>query len=51
MRGHPKIFAAVDDIQALSIDDRPDLVAEYVAEIVAALGGRQVTVGGTDDPA
>lgn len=51
MRGHPKIFSAVDDIQALSIDDHPDLVAQYVAEIIAALGGRQVTVGGTDEPA
>ena len=51
MRGHPEISAAVDDIQALSLDDHPDLVAQYVAEIIAALGGRQVTVGGTDDSA
>ena len=37
MRGHPKIPAPVDDIQALSIDDHPDLVEQHVAEIVAAL--------------
>ena len=37
VRGHPKIYAAVDDIQALSIDDQPDLVRQHIAEIVARL--------------
>jgi hypothetical protein len=37
MRGHPKILPAVDDIQALSIDDHPDIVKQNVAEIVARL--------------
>jgi hypothetical protein len=37
MRGYPKILAAVDDIQAISIDDQPDIVARYVAEISARL--------------
>ncbi len=40
MRGHPVIPAAVDDIQALSIDDDPDLVAQHVAEIIDRLSGR-----------
>jgi hypothetical protein len=34
MRGKPKIYATVDDIQALSIDDHPDLVQTIVDEIV-----------------
>lgn len=34
MRGHPKILAAVDDIQAVSIDDNPNLVAQIVADII-----------------
>lgn len=37
MRGHPVILATVDDIQAVSIDDCPDLVERHVAEIVAFL--------------
>lgn len=37
MIGHPTIMAAVDDIQALSIDDHPDLIEQHVAEIVARL--------------
>lgn len=37
--GHPKIWAAVDDIQALRIDDHPDLVQEHLAEIIARLSG------------
>jgi hypothetical protein len=37
MRGHPKILPAVDDIQALSIDDHPDIVQQNVAEIVERL--------------
>jgi hypothetical protein len=37
MRGHPKILPTVDDIQALSIDDHPDLVAQHIAEIVERL--------------
>jgi hypothetical protein len=37
MRGHPKIYSTVDDIQALSIDDQPELVAQLVSEIVERL--------------
>jgi hypothetical protein len=37
VRGRPKIYAAVDDIQALSIEDQPDLVRQHLAEIVARL--------------
>jgi hypothetical protein len=37
MRGHPKIYATVNDIQAVSIDDQPDLVHQIVAEIVERL--------------
>ena len=40
MRGHPVIPAAIDDIQALSIDDNPGLVAQHVAEIISRLAGR-----------
>ena len=47
MRGHPKIYAAVDDIQALSIDDHPDLVREHLAEIVERLSRE---TNGTDEP-
>lgn len=39
MRGHPTILAAVDDIQAVSTDDYPDLVAQHVGEIVDRLAG------------
>lgn len=39
MRGHPAILRAVDDIQALSVDDHPHVVAQHVAEIVARLSG------------
>jgi hypothetical protein len=35
--GHPAIWSAVDDIQALSIDDHPDLVQNHIEEIVARL--------------
>lgn len=35
--GHPKIMEAVDDIQALSIDDYPNLVAQHVAEVVVRI--------------
>ncbi len=35
--GHPTILATVDDIQALSVDDHPDLVAQHIAEIVNRL--------------
>jgi hypothetical protein len=41
MRGKPVILATVDDIQAISIEERPDLVAEIVAEIVATLDPKQ----------
>jgi TIR domain len=37
MRGHPRILGTVDDIQALSVDDHPDLVAQQVAEVVERL--------------
>lgn len=37
MRGHPVIDKTIDDIQAISIDDQPDVVDRYVAEIVARL--------------
>jgi hypothetical protein len=40
MRGHPQMFAAVDDIQAVSIDDQPDIVQQHVAEIVGRLSDR-----------
>ncbi|MDQ6941419.1 MAG: toll/interleukin-1 receptor domain-containing protein, partial [Candidatus Eremiobacteraeota bacterium] len=36
MRGKPVILATVDDIQAASIDERPNLVADIIAEIVGA---------------
>jgi hypothetical protein len=39
MRGHPTILATVDDIQALNIDDHPDLVSQHVAEIVTRIAG------------
>jgi hypothetical protein len=42
MRGHPKIYATVDDIQALSIDDVPDLVAQHVADVVRRLSHADV---------
>jgi hypothetical protein len=35
--GHPTILPAVDDIQACSVDDHPDLVAQHLAEIVERL--------------
>jgi hypothetical protein len=44
MRGHPKIYAPVDDIQALSIDDHPDLIRRHVAEVVERLS-RQTAAG------
>lgn len=34
MRGKPAILATVDDIQAVSLDDQPGLVAEVIARIV-----------------
>lgn len=37
MRGHPTIPPPVDDIQALSIDDHPDLVETIINEIVERL--------------
>ena len=36
-RGHPVIPEAINDFQAPSIDDKPDLIQEIVAEIVARL--------------
>ena len=40
MRGHPGILESVDDIWAISIDDEPNIVTKYVAEIVARLSQR-----------
>jgi hypothetical protein len=40
MRGRPHIDATVDDIQALSLDDHPDLVQQILAEIVSRLSGQ-----------
>lgn len=37
MRGHPKIMNAVDDIQAVSVDDQPDIVQRHLDEVLAAL--------------
>lgn len=37
MRGHPQILQTVDDIQATSIDDDPDIVKRIIAEIVGSL--------------
>jgi TIR domain/CHASE2 domain len=37
MRGKPVILATVDDIQAVSIDERPGLVAEIIAVILAGV--------------
>jgi hypothetical protein len=37
MRGYPDIPAEVDDIQAVSVDARPDIVDQHVAEIVESL--------------
>lgn len=35
--GHPTILAAVDDIQAVSVEDHPDLMAQHIAEIINRL--------------
>jgi len=43
MRGHPEIPAEVDDIQAVSVDDRPDIVVQYVAEIIASISRKPLT--------
>jgi hypothetical protein len=40
MRGRPRILQVVDDIQAVSIDDRPDLVERIIAEIVDRLSAK-----------
>ena len=37
MRGHPKIPQAFADIQAISVDDQPNIVQRIVAEIVERL--------------
>jgi hypothetical protein len=42
MRGHPKIDPAVDDIQARSIDDHPELVDQIVHEIVSRIARQGV---------
>lgn len=39
MLGHPQIPPAIDDIQAWSVDDHPDVVTQVVAEIVERLSG------------
>ncbi|HTU70534.1 MAG TPA: toll/interleukin-1 receptor domain-containing protein [Candidatus Baltobacteraceae bacterium] len=43
MLGHPKIYEPVSDIQARSIDDDPNVVQEYIAEIVDRLSHGPVT--------
>jgi hypothetical protein len=43
MRGKPKILGTVDDIQAASIDDVPDLVEQVVAEILQSLSRLEET--------
>lgn len=40
MRGHPKIDQSVDDIQAVSIDDDPGIIAKIVADVVERLQPR-----------
>jgi len=40
MRGHPQILQTVDDIQATSIDDDPNIVKNIIEEITARLGSR-----------
>jgi len=41
MRGHPKIDPSVDDIQAVSVDDDPEVVSDIVHEIVARIAGEK----------
>lgn len=41
MRGHPAIDRTVDDIQATSVDDQPDLIERVVAAIVERVGRRE----------
>ncbi len=42
MRGKPAILETVDDIQAASIDERPGLVAEVIAQIVEQIQAKPV---------
>lgn len=44
MRGRPKIYRPVDDIQAKRIDDIPDLVQQYISQIVETLNRESATV-------
>lgn len=41
MLGQPQILASVDDIQALSIEDYPDLVQRHLSEIIERIGHRK----------
>jgi len=41
MRGHPKILSVVDDIQAASVDDDPDVMKAIVDEILARVSSIQ----------
>jgi hypothetical protein len=45
MRGHLEIYRTVDDIQAQSIDDVPNLVQQHVAQIVDQLSRRSRRTG------
>ena len=44
--GHPNIPAEIDDIQAPSIEDYPDLVAQHIREIVDRLSTGSAATGG-----
>ncbi len=50
MRGHPKIYGPVDDIQALSIDDHPNVVQEYLTEIVQRLSAQSAPAQQQENP-
>jgi hypothetical protein len=50
MRGHPNIPQAFADIQAISVDDQPDIVQRIVAEVVERLA-QQHTAARTEPAA
>lgn len=50
MRGKPVILAMVDEIQAVSVEDQPGIVAEIVAEIVASAGPKAAPSATTAEP-
>lgn len=45
MRGHTKIPEAVDDFEAISVDEQPDIVEQYILEIVTRLTQVTPTAG------